>query len=189
VKPPVQIRACQQEDAKQLERQNRAEPQRWQRQQQGRSTFLVAVSIPGGVRVGMGEIQWDGCEAPEVRQRYPSCPELNGLEVWPAELRSHGIGTAIVHTAEDLAPPTRPSPARAGRQRPQPPRRGALSPPRLPRDRLPLPRPLPLHRRQRRAPRGRRPHTLPGETPIGPTEPVIPQLRPLPTHLLKCQNT
>jgi predicted GNAT family acetyltransferase len=41
--------------------------------------------------------------APEVRQRYPCCPELNGLEVWPAELRSQGIGTAIVHTAEDLA--------------------------------------------------------------------------------------
>jgi GNAT superfamily N-acetyltransferase len=28
---------------------------------------------------------------------------MNGLEVWPAELRSHGIGTAIVQTAEDLA--------------------------------------------------------------------------------------
>ena len=103
MKPPVQIRACQQEDAKQLERQNRAEPQRWQRQQQGRSTFLVAVSVPDRVPVGMGEILWDGCEAPEVRRRYPSCPELNGLEVWPAELRSRGIGTAIVHTAEDLA--------------------------------------------------------------------------------------
>jgi GNAT superfamily N-acetyltransferase len=51
----------------------------------------------------MGEIQWDGCAAPEVRQRYPSCLELNGLEVWPAELRSQGIGTALVHTAEDLA--------------------------------------------------------------------------------------
>ena len=103
MKPPVQIRACQQQDAKQLERQNRAEPGRFQRQQQGRSTFLVAVSVPDGVPVGMGEIQWDGCEAPEVRQRYPSCPELNGLEVWPADLRSHGIGTAIVHAAEDLA--------------------------------------------------------------------------------------
>jgi GNAT superfamily N-acetyltransferase len=102
VKPPVQIRACQQEDAKQLERQDRAQPQRLQRQQQGRSTFLIAVSVPDGVPVGMGEILWDGCAAPEVRQRYPSCPELNGLEVWPAQLRSHGIGTAIVHTAEDL---------------------------------------------------------------------------------------
>jgi GNAT superfamily N-acetyltransferase len=103
VKPLVQIRACQHEDTKQLERQNRAEPQRLQRQEQGRSTFLIAVTIPDGVPVGMGEIRWDGCAAPEVRQRYPSCPELNGLEVWSAELRSQGIGTAIVRTAEGLA--------------------------------------------------------------------------------------
>jgi GNAT superfamily N-acetyltransferase len=103
VKPAVQIRACQHEDAKQLERQGRAEPARFQRQQQGRSTFLIAVTVPDGVPVGMGEIRWDGCEAPEVRQRYPSCPELNGLEVWPAELRSQGIGTALVRTAEALA--------------------------------------------------------------------------------------
>ena len=103
MKPAVQIRACQQEDAKQLERQDRAQLQRLQRQQQGRSTFLIAVCVPDGVPVGMGEILWDGCAAPQVRRRYLSCPELNGLEVWPAELRSHGIGTAIVHTAEDQA--------------------------------------------------------------------------------------
>lgn len=99
----MRIRACQPEDAERLERQHRAQPQRWQRQRQGRGTFLIAVSIPDGVPVGMGEIRWDGCAAPDVRLRYPSCPELNGLEVWPAELRSQGIGTAIVHAAEDLA--------------------------------------------------------------------------------------
>ena len=103
MKTPVMIRACQQQDTEQLERQSRPQPVRFQRQQQGHSTFLIALSVPDGVPVGMGEILWDGCAAPEVRQRYPSCPELNGLEVWPAELRSHGIGTAIVHTAEDLA--------------------------------------------------------------------------------------
>jgi hypothetical protein len=65
MKPPVQIRACQQEDARQLERQDRAQPQRWQRQQQGSSTFLVAVTVPDGVPVGMGEIQWEGMRRPQ----------------------------------------------------------------------------------------------------------------------------
>jgi hypothetical protein len=71
-------------------------------QDQGHSTFLVAVSIPDGVPVGTGEIRWDGCEAPVVRATRPA-PALNGLEVWPTELRSHGIGTAIFHTAYGLA--------------------------------------------------------------------------------------
>ena len=38
-----------------------------------------------------------------MNQRYPACPELNGLEVWPAARRSQGAGTAIVRAAEALA--------------------------------------------------------------------------------------
>jgi GNAT superfamily N-acetyltransferase len=100
---PVRIRACRQDDLERLEREHRSEATRFERQQRGRSTFLTALTVPVGVPVGMGEILWDGCAAPEVRRRYPSCPDLNGLEVWPAERRSHGIGTALVRAAEDLA--------------------------------------------------------------------------------------
>ena len=80
---------------------NRDHARRFARQQRGLSTFLIAWA--DGVPVGKGEILWAGCAAPEVNQRYPGCPELNGLEVWPAARRSHGAGTAIIGTAEDLA--------------------------------------------------------------------------------------
>lgn len=71
---------------------------RFARQQSGQSTFLIAWSA--GLPVGAGEIRWRGCAAPEVLARFPECPELNGLDVWPPELRSHGIGTALVRAAE-----------------------------------------------------------------------------------------
>ncbi|MER7497310.1 GNAT family N-acetyltransferase [Streptomyces pharetrae] len=35
--------------------------------------------------------------------RAPGCPELNGLAVRPEPLRSRGIGTALIRTAERLA--------------------------------------------------------------------------------------
>ncbi|MFD0850989.1 GNAT family N-acetyltransferase [Actinomadura adrarensis] len=54
------------------------------------------------VPVGSGQILWDGCAAPEVKRRHPDCPELNGLGIWPPELRSQGIGTAIIDAAEAL---------------------------------------------------------------------------------------
>ncbi|MEV5107392.1 GNAT family N-acetyltransferase [Streptomyces massasporeus] len=53
--------------------------------------------------MGHAEIRWTGCAAPEVRAAQPGCPEINGLFVRPASLRSQGIGTALVHTAERLA--------------------------------------------------------------------------------------
>lgn len=74
---------------------------RFERQQRGHSTFLIAWidDLP----VAAGEIFWNGCAAPEINQHYPDCPELNGLEVWPPERRSQGIGTALITAAEDLA--------------------------------------------------------------------------------------
>lgn len=79
----------------------RRHTERFQRQRQGLSTHLIAWA--DDVPVGTGEILWHGCTALEVRQRYPDCPELNGLGVWPARLRSRGIGTAIVLAAEAVA--------------------------------------------------------------------------------------
>ncbi|HEX5116617.1 MAG TPA: GNAT family N-acetyltransferase [Pseudonocardiaceae bacterium] len=74
---------------------------RFERQQRGRSTFLIAWI--DDVPVGAGEVLWGGCAAPEINQHYPHCPELSGLDVWPPELRSQGIGTALVRAAEGLA--------------------------------------------------------------------------------------
>jgi hypothetical protein len=40
---------------------------------------------------------------PRGEPALPQCPELNGLEVWPPELRSQGIGTAIICADEARA--------------------------------------------------------------------------------------
>ncbi|ORT61639.1 GNAT family N-acetyltransferase [Streptomyces sp. CB03238] len=75
---------------------------RYARQAAGDGTFLVAWR--DGRPVGTCEVRWDGCAAPEVRAVCgEDCPEINGLVVWPESLRSHGIGTALVHAAEERA--------------------------------------------------------------------------------------
>jgi GNAT superfamily N-acetyltransferase len=73
---------------------------RLQRQDTGLSTYLVVWD--GEVPVGSGEIRWHGCDAPEVAARFPACPEVNALLVWPPERRSSGIGSALLAAAEDL---------------------------------------------------------------------------------------
>ncbi|MCX5241563.1 GNAT family N-acetyltransferase [Streptomyces prunicolor] len=74
---------------------------RFARQGEGGGTYLVAWI--DGRPVGHAEVIWDGCAAPEVRAALPGCPELNGLGVWPPELRSRGIGGALIRRAEELA--------------------------------------------------------------------------------------
>ena len=100
------IRECTDRDVEALERVapsglNDVHGGRFRRQQSGESSYLVAVS--DGVPVGHAEIAWNGCPSVDVRQRYPNCPEISGLSVFPAELRGQGIGTAIVRDAEDRA--------------------------------------------------------------------------------------
>jgi len=102
----VDIRECRAEDLELIHAhmpspgQTRRHSRRFDRQQLGLSTLLIAWS--DDIPVGSGEIRWHGCAAPEVAQRHPGCPELNGLEVSPTR-QSQGIGTAIVHAAETLA--------------------------------------------------------------------------------------
>ncbi|MFD7122887.1 MULTISPECIES: GNAT family N-acetyltransferase [Streptomyces] len=101
---PVRIRPCRATDLEPLERhmpspgRTRRHAARFDRQEQGLSTFLTAWA--DDVPVGSAQILWQGCAAPEVRARFPDCPELNGLAIWPPELRSRGIGTALIHAAE-----------------------------------------------------------------------------------------
>ena len=45
------------------------------------------------------EIMWTGAKEAEVRKRFPDCPELNGLTVWPADRRSRGVGTRMIEHA------------------------------------------------------------------------------------------
>ncbi|MGP3969732.1 GNAT family N-acetyltransferase [Streptomyces sp. 6N223] len=75
--------------------------QRYGRQCAGAGTYLIAWR--DGRPVGTCEVRWDGCAAGEVRAVVGDCPEINGLFVWPESLRSQGIGTAFIRTAEDLA--------------------------------------------------------------------------------------
>ncbi|KIF78445.1 acetyltransferase [Streptomyces sp. 150FB] len=75
--------------------------QRYARQRTGVGTYLIAWQ--DGRPVGTCEVRWDGCAASEVRGAVVNCPEINGLFVWPASLRSQGIGTAFIRTAEDRA--------------------------------------------------------------------------------------
>jgi len=103
----VTIRACQERDLTLLRAhiptpgQPDRHDTRFERQQRSHSTFLIAWidDLP----VAAGEILWNGCAAAEINQHYPDCPELNGLDVWPPERRSQGIGTALITAAENLA--------------------------------------------------------------------------------------
>ncbi|NUT29689.1 MAG: GNAT family N-acetyltransferase [Streptomyces sp.] len=74
---------------------------RFERQEAGECTYLVAWL--DGRPVGHTEMRWTGCADPEGRAACPGCPEIGGLAVWPEELRSRGIGTALVRAAEQLA--------------------------------------------------------------------------------------
>ncbi|MDC0769680.1 GNAT family N-acetyltransferase [Streptomyces sp. HD] len=103
----MEITACRAEDIEVLDRfmpshsVDGDHAARFARQEAGRGTYLIPWL--DGRPVGHGEVRWTGCEAPEVRAAQPGCPEFNGLFVWPESLRSQGIGTALVHTAERLA--------------------------------------------------------------------------------------
>ncbi|MEU3661755.1 GNAT family N-acetyltransferase [Streptomyces sp. NPDC032940] len=103
----MDIRQCREGDLGVLERhmpspgRTRRHVMRFETQQRGLSTFLVAWH--DGTPVGTAQILWNGCKAPEVRDRFPDCPELNGLGVWPPQRRSQGIGTALVRAAETRA--------------------------------------------------------------------------------------
>lgn len=103
---PVEIRACEVEDIDALERWQptgltQVHAARFARHEQGRSSFLIAWL--DGRPVGACEVRWDGCRAPEVQERFGDCPEINGLQVWPARRRSRGIGSRLIAVAESSA--------------------------------------------------------------------------------------
>jgi hypothetical protein len=98
----VRIDECRAGDLERLEEAipsglSRFHERRLARQQQGTSTYLIAWIDE--VQVGHAEVRRNECAAAEVSQRFPGCPVINALEVWPARLRSRGIGTALIAEA------------------------------------------------------------------------------------------
>lgn len=99
------VRPCRMLDVAVLEQhfptgRNHFHEARFRRQSAGFSTFLIGCL--GDVPVGSAEILWQGAKEPDVRDRFPGCPEINGLDVAP-ERRSQGIGTTVIRAAERLA--------------------------------------------------------------------------------------
>ncbi len=74
--------------------------QRFDLQQQGRVVYLVAWQ--NGLPVGHGLLKWNGTEDEPMASRLRDCPDVEDLFVSP-ELRSKGIGSQLLATAEDLA--------------------------------------------------------------------------------------
>jgi RimJ/RimL family protein N-acetyltransferase len=96
----VQIREGRPEDAELIEAtmpsaSGRDHHRRSERQVAGQSTVLIAWM--DGTPVGHAEVRWDGND---VGDPFPRCPQLGAMQVWPAHLRSRGIGTALAAEAE-----------------------------------------------------------------------------------------
>lgn len=98
----VFLRPCEPTDLEALEAwaptgNSRTHSVRFARQEAGTSTYYLASCLQSPEAfVGSCEIRWNGCVDPTV----PRCPEVNGLQVWPEHLRSHGIGTQMLGLLE-----------------------------------------------------------------------------------------
>lgn len=101
----IEIRTCQESDIELLEKvfpsgtNNGWHLQRFKSQQKGDSTYLVA--FLNGQPVGHLDLLWKPV-GNEVRNKYlKDQPEINALVV-VSELQSQGIGSKLIHVAEEL---------------------------------------------------------------------------------------
>jgi len=100
------IRICSERDIDLLARKfssgtSRVHAFRFARQQDGRSTYLIAWLRE--VPVGHLDLRWEGAEeSPMAQQHLAGHAELNGIVVLP-EYRSQGIGTRLIAAAEQMA--------------------------------------------------------------------------------------
>lgn len=100
----IDVRPCTAEDLAALEAwdptgNTRTHAMRCGHQQAGTSTYLLATLQGTGQLVGSCEVRWNG----NAEQSVPREPEINGLQVLPESMQSQGIGTQLVHAAEEAA--------------------------------------------------------------------------------------
>ena len=99
------IRDCREADLDLLERAapsglNDRHTRRFEEQAAGLAVVLIA--FRDGTPLGACSLLWSA-RMPAVREVYPDCPEINGLDVFLAEHRGQGIGSALIGAAEDRA--------------------------------------------------------------------------------------
>jgi RimJ/RimL family protein N-acetyltransferase len=63
----------------------------------GNTSYVVAWMT--GLPVGHLNLRWQGSDNPQVHTHMTNSPELSQLSVWPADLRSRGIGTSLIRAA------------------------------------------------------------------------------------------
>lgn len=63
----------------------------------GDTSYVVAWM--NGIPVGHLNLRWRGSDNPQVQTHITDAPELCQLSVWPADLRSRGIGTNLIRAA------------------------------------------------------------------------------------------
>jgi len=97
----MEVRPCSEQD---LERVRRYWPtvddvagSHYAEQRDGAATFLLCWK--GSELLGWALVQWRGCVGENARAAFPSCVEVNHLQVRP-EFRGRGAGTAILAAAE-----------------------------------------------------------------------------------------
>ena len=102
----LEIRTCRHEEVPVIEAAMRSPGRsqfhlrRFTEQRSGASEYLIAWL--DGKPVGHLNLRWSSHEEPVLRL-LGSFPEINALGVWPPELRSLGLGRALVAEAEARA--------------------------------------------------------------------------------------
>lgn len=103
--PDVTVTAATGQDIHELETEMPYGPSNYHqdkllKQEKGTSVYLVARQ--GTELAGHAELILGGPNESEVHEVLAGIPEINGAEIKP-EMRSLGIGTEIIHTAEQTA--------------------------------------------------------------------------------------
>jgi len=94
----AEIRECTEGDLDLLERRMPTGGRQAHAHHLSRGTYLVAWQDRRPV--GSCLILWDGPVAPEVRDALPDAVEISSVHVHP-RARGRGVGTALIHGAED----------------------------------------------------------------------------------------